>query len=110
MASNVERLQSWYLSQCDEDWEHTYGIRIESLDNPGWYVVIDLVDTPLDGRLFEPVRQGIADHFDIDDDHENPDWIDCRVEEGQFRAAGGPMKLDELIGVFLTWAMGAQAQ
>ena len=27
-------LQSWYQSQCDGDWEHEFGIRIETLDNP----------------------------------------------------------------------------
>ena len=24
----LKRLQDWYISQCDGDWEHTYGISI----------------------------------------------------------------------------------
>lgn len=31
-----EWLQKWYKSQCDGDWEHEYGIKIETVDNPGW--------------------------------------------------------------------------
>jgi hypothetical protein len=40
-------LRAWYLAQCDDEWEHAYGINIETLDNPGWSIRIDLVDTPL---------------------------------------------------------------
>ena len=35
------RLQRWYVSRCDGEWEHGMGVRIETLDNPGWQVVID---------------------------------------------------------------------
>ena len=31
-----QRLQKWYKSQCNGDWEHSFGIKIETLDNPGW--------------------------------------------------------------------------
>ena len=47
---SLVRLQLWYSRQCDGDWEHGLGIRIESLDNPGWSVRIDLKGTNLDGR------------------------------------------------------------
>lgn len=35
-------LENWYSSNCDGDWEHGYGIRIETLDNPVWAVRINL--------------------------------------------------------------------
>ncbi|GHB54781.1 hypothetical protein GCM10010331_48120 [Streptomyces xanthochromogenes] len=36
-AENVlDRLQSWYSAQCNGDWEHEWGIKIDTLDNPGW--------------------------------------------------------------------------
>ncbi|MDO7908781.1 Imm53 family immunity protein [Paenibacillus sp. JX-17] len=35
-------LQEWYASQCDGDWEHSNGIKITSIDNPGWYVEINI--------------------------------------------------------------------
>ena len=28
-------LQRWYLERCDDGWEHSYGVRIDTLDNPG---------------------------------------------------------------------------
>ncbi|MEW1657997.1 Imm53 family immunity protein [Streptomyces sp. NPDC093707] len=37
----LSSLTAWYTSQCDGDREHEYGIRIETLDNPGWSVEID---------------------------------------------------------------------
>ena len=33
-------LTAWFARQCDGDWEHDLGIRIETLDNPGWAVDI----------------------------------------------------------------------
>lgn len=41
-------LQNWYKTNCNGDWEHTYGIKIETLDNPGWSVVVDLKETNLE--------------------------------------------------------------
>jgi len=32
------------------------------------------------------------------------EWIFCKVEGGKFSAAGGPLKLNEITGVFLRWA------
>ncbi len=28
-------IQSWYYENCDGDWEHSYGMRIDTVDNPG---------------------------------------------------------------------------
>lgn len=33
-------LQEWYIQNCDGDWEHCYGIKIGTLDNPGWSIDI----------------------------------------------------------------------
>ncbi len=49
-------LRKWYESQCNEDWEHQYGVTIGTLDNPGWTVTIDLVNTDLEGREFEEAK------------------------------------------------------
>lgn len=46
MDNNVIKwLQDWYFENCNGDWEHTYGITIETLDNPGWQLKICLEDT-----------------------------------------------------------------
>ena len=52
----LTELQAWYIAQCDGAWEHTYGIKIETLDNPGWMLRVDLVETELAGRAFDRVE------------------------------------------------------
>lgn len=102
MAEVFSWLQQWYASHCDGSWEHEHGIDIESLDNPGWRVIISTIGTELEGRDFEPVRRrGSGD-----------DWVDCRVTDspksGQrsFVAGCGPRNLTEALEVFRAWAEG----
>lgn len=96
----LAQLQKWYLDQCDEDWEHLYGVHIGTLDNPGWHLEIDLTDTALEGKPFEPVHYGTLEEAEISGN----EWIDCKVEDDKFIAYGGPEKLEELINIFLRWA------
>ena len=35
--NNLIWLLSWYHSQCDGDWEHGNGVKIGTIDNPGWF-------------------------------------------------------------------------
>src|SRR5690348_1300611 len=41
----IEWIQAWYLDQCDGHWEHQYGMVIETLDNPGWSIRVELEGT-----------------------------------------------------------------
>ena len=92
----LSRLANWYVSQCDGDWEHSYGIKLDTLDNPGWTLEIDLADTELEDKPFEPIHRG---------DSENDDrWLHCEVAKGKFRASGGTQNLPEMLTVFLDWA------
>ena len=48
MSSRIDRSRKtgdWYLSQCNGDWEHAYGVKIDTLDNPGW--TLEVEDTVL---------------------------------------------------------------
>ena|SRR5687767_8512597 len=96
----LKKLQQWYFDHCDEDWEHSYGVTISTLDNPGWNLEIDLTDTGLEGKPFEPVHYGMF----ADAETSGIEWIFCKVEGNKFSAAGGPLKLEEIINVFLEWA------
>lgn len=90
----IERLQRWYQAQCNGKWEHGHGVRIETLDNPGWMVKIDLRETRLNGKPFETIdKSRAADR-----------WVHCSVKGTEFVAAGAPMMLDQLLSVFLEWA------
>ena len=93
-----QELQRWYQSQCDGEWEHSHGLTIDTLDNPGWSVEIDLAGTPLAKQPFAEVQRL---------EHET-DWIDCRVRDGKFEGYGGPFMLEEVLKIFLAWAAERQ--
>jgi hypothetical protein len=94
-----EWLQEWYQSQCDEDWEHSYGIKIETLDNPGWSVFIDLTETELEDIPFKALKTEISD----------TDWIHCLKKNNKFQGAGDPQKLVQIIEVFKAWVLSISA-
>ncbi|MFF2158114.1 immunity 53 family protein [Paenibacillus chitinolyticus] len=87
-------LQEWYTSHCNGDWEHDSGIRITTIDNPGWYVSINLSETEL------AVRQVDVVQIERTDD----DWVHCKIEGGCFSGAGGPGNLEEILRTFYHWA------
>jgi hypothetical protein len=95
----VRRVQEWFKESCDGRWEHDFGVKIESTDNPGWWVTIDLNGTRLLGRPFELVGRG-----DLESNDPDPPWMRCYVEDGVFNGAGDPDALDEILKVFLEWA------
>ena len=90
----LDWLQKWYLAQCDGAWEHEWGVKIDTLDNPGWTVAIDLKGTPL-GKLNYPRRE-----IDRADD----DWVEAWSAKGVFHAVRGPQNLTETLTLFRTWA------
>lgn len=92
---NFKWLQKFYLTNCNKDWEHTYGIKIVTLDNPGWSIDIDLQDTMLKGKSFKEIKIEKGDN----------DWVICRTENDTFKGDGGPENLEEIIGIFRKWAV-----
>lgn len=58
--TDLEWLCDWYRERCNGEWEHEFGIAIDTLDNPGWSLRIDLVATGLDGAPFpgEEIEDG----------------------------------------------------
>jgi hypothetical protein len=91
---SLARIQRWYLDCCDGEWEHDYGVTIESLDNPGWRVHVDLRHTPLDDR----------DHESAEVHRSEADWLVTRRDGSRWEAACGPLNLDEALEAFLAWA------
>lgn len=92
--ASLDNLTSWFSSQCNGDWEHSYGIVIESLDNPGWSLSVELRGTSLESKTLE--RSVIERSSD--------DWISVAVSESErgpvFIAAGGTGNLPELLVAF----------
>jgi hypothetical protein len=93
--SDVElltRLSKWYQSQCNGDWEHQWGVAIDTLDNPGWIVKIDLRETASERKVFSEIQINNGDN----------DWVRCSVKDAKFTGAGDPSKLAMILDHFLT--------
>ena len=93
--SSLSKLQSWYAAHCNGDWEHSWGVVIDTIDNPGWSLKIDLAGTELEFLPFDKIEHRYTDPAD---------WMFCQVKDKQFQGACGPMKLEMLIDSFLKWA------
>jgi hypothetical protein len=107
MTDELSWLQQWFSAQCDGEWEHGFGITIETLDNPGWIVKICVEGTGLEFAQFEPVKTEVSE----------TDWIQCRIIERQkgvlphsslnyrrFEGFGGALNLPDILKTFRTWA------
>jgi hypothetical protein len=95
----LQWLEGWYRDQCDGEWEHSYGVAIGTLDNPGWSVKIDLAGTALaNTRAFE----------ERDDGHDGPGWFRMwmDVEAATFNGVGGPAALSVILERFRRLADG----
>jgi hypothetical protein len=95
MGLTLQRLVRWYGSNCNGEWEHGFGVRITTLDNPGWRIEIGLHDTELADRPFAVIE----DRYE----HET-EWLRCWTEGTKFHAACGPTRLEDALVAFLDWA------
>ena len=95
MSNLLKRLQEWYEANCDGDWEHSYGLKIGNIDNPGWFIEVDLADTYLKDIDFQPVKYQYEHAID---------WVFCEKRGAKFVGCGGPRKLENLLRIFLDWA------
>jgi hypothetical protein len=78
------------LSQCNGDWEHGQGIRIYTIDNPGWGVSINMKDSTARGATMQPY---VCDRGD-------GDWVVCEVKDEVFMGHGDPGKLAFILETF----------
>ncbi|MFB6344112.1 immunity 53 family protein [Saccharicrinis sp. FJH62] len=92
MKNTLERIQDWYKTNCNNDWEHTYGISISTLDNPGWTVRIDLRETALENINFNK---------DYQNELNENDWYKLRIENQVLEIFCGPENLDLTLNIFL---------
>ena len=87
---NLDWLQDWYARQCNGVWEHGWGIKIDTIDNPGWSISIHLRETPLESSSL-----GITKIDRTDDD-----WFHIWIRDRVFEGAGGARNLVDLIQAF----------
>ncbi len=91
--NNIKWLQSFFSNCCDGDWEHQYGIKITTIDNPGWAIDVNLNDTFWENIPYEK--------FSVDRNDE--DWIVCSVKKSTFKIRCGIGNLGEGIEIFRAW-------
>lgn len=89
----IQALQKWYLAHCNGDWEHDFGIVIETLDNPGWSVRIDLAGTVMEDVPYPSVETSDGDTV----------WLVCELRDGQWQGHCGPLQLEQVLSEFFTW-------
>lgn len=89
------QLSDWYARHCDGEWEHTYGIKIDTLDNPGWSVCVDQHGTELETRELESIH--------LDEGEMN--WMTCVKANSVFKGTGDPAKLSKIIQAFLRFSL-----
>ena len=93
MSENISILswlEKWYLKHCDGEWEHDTRIRISTLDNPGWAIMINLDSTEAENLIIG--RQSM--------DNGDEDWYDYIIENKLYIANGDATKLELLINKF----------
>jgi hypothetical protein len=100
MNDSLLWLLEWYHKQCDGDWEHGNGIKIGTMDNPGWYLKISLDETEIQDRNFQIVDVNRSEN----------DWMYCSVEENLFKGFGGPFNLPEILQIFRKWVESCQEE
>ena len=90
----IQRLQHWFIANCDGDWEHGMGITISTLDNPGWLIDINVEGTALAGIIKSPtaVDRGLNN------------WLHASCDGNVFRLRCGPSNLEEALLLFLNLA------
>lgn len=91
----LRALTDWYAAQCDGNWEHGAGISIDSLDNPGWRLSIDIAGTTLRDVSFKMIEYQIEN---------NESWWVCKCDGNIFDAIRGPHDLQSVIYIFIDWA------
>ena len=91
--NDLEWLDEWYQRQCNGKWEHTQGMHLEMLDNPGWQLTIHLSGTTAKDARPQGLRM----------ETRGGGWLACSIGKGCFEGSGDPRKLEQIIGVFRRW-------
>lgn len=86
---NLGWIEEWYASHCDGEWEHQFGVQLETIDNPGWSLRIELRGTS---------HQGLTQSWQQLNRTE-VNWIHWCVSGDRFIGYCGARNLTELIQI-----------
>jgi hypothetical protein len=101
LRNDLEWLDDWYQRQCNGEWEHSHGMRLESLgsalNTPGWHLTINLAGTSAVNA--RPQQMSL--------DTQSGDWLTCSIGAERFEGSGDAHRLEGIIGVFRRWVEAA---
>jgi len=96
-VTDVRWLEAWLSVWSDDDWEHSYGMQVNTLkDRPGWDMRVDLADTQFEGAVWAGTAIERGNH----------DWFECRSDDKAYFSRGGSWNFQEMIQGFRNWAHG----
>lgn len=61
MVYAIQKIDQYYSSKCNGEWEHYLGISMETTDNPGWLVKFD--DLPMDNKTLSSLVEKLLLHL-----------------------------------------------
>ena len=97
----LDWLEQWYRSQCNGEWEHEHGIVLQTLDNPGWLLKVDLVGTTHAKLATDRSLEVVGDPPGESNQNIGGDeWMSCEIKEGRFVGAGDPSRLTDILMSF----------
>jgi hypothetical protein len=91
--SDLVWLLHWFHQQCDGDWEHGNGVRISTIESPGWSLKVSISETVCENENFQEV---IIDRTETD-------WVYCCLRHETFEGACGLHNLPEVLKIFREW-------
>jgi hypothetical protein len=56
MKTGLSLLEQWYAAQSHGDWEHSWGVSIDAVDNPGRSISINFDETRAETRNLERLK------------------------------------------------------
>ena len=71
---------------------------IDTLDNPGWSIAINLEDTELEDKNFQQIELEYSEN----------NWLICFIKNNRFEGRCGPLNLPEVLQIFRDWAESYQ--
>ncbi|MBL0319046.1 MAG: hypothetical protein IPP74_07135 [Alphaproteobacteria bacterium] len=103
-------LMYWYESHCNRDYRYGNIIDIYTVDNPGWYITINLLGTTLEGVTIDTelhdnsIEEDVLYYFK--DGKLTPvpslietkqDWYGYKINDNLYKASGDSLKLELLL-------------
>ncbi len=98
--NNFLWLLKWYQNQCYINEKNAAIIKIETLDNPGWYLTINLENNLLKDKIFKKIEINRTEN----------DWLFCYIKNNKFEIPSGLFNIIEGLAIFKKWVLSFEEE